>query len=481
MSNLSALDQSKNGQKIDPSELITLDDIYPFYKLDPNIFDPGSYESIENTKKMNIQICLNRINRYLGEIKPLWPKASKLELYIAFGKCYNDPNEFVNSIDDAQFKKDVILSAKALENKVNQRNNDKSNASPIEEVNEKEFLTDDVDETLSESEEDESEYGEVHSQKKVNKTKEVEEKHDDNADYSFDSDDFETDDADDYAYRSGRKKNKKSKGKAIHEKQEKSSQKKTNKKSKFDFNKPKEIKQEEWESWSDAHKSSYLKGQKNPNAYFYRNLRPGEKRRNGKWTAEETKNFINRIKTMSKKNFYDSAPQWGIFSMEIPGRVGYQCANFYRNLVLEGKLVDPRYKIVDGKLKYIAFHQQNNKRTKSSYKRSKKRVQENDEASMDSNFSNENPGEEHLSLYERLARENPLKGAIDGITKEEIRVPALSPDGYLLDYNTWLKVITQTGKDPYTTHQLTKRSLTILNYDNIDQYRDKIKNLVIDA
>ena len=25
--------------------------------------------------------------------------------------------------------------------------------------------------------------------------------------------------------------------------------------------------------------------------------------------------------------------QWGIFSMAIPGRVGYQCANFYRHAV----------------------------------------------------------------------------------------------------------------------------------------------------
>ena len=34
---------------------------------------------------------------------------------------------------------------------------------------------------------------------------------------------------------------------------------------------------------------------------------------------------------------------WGIFSKEIPGRVGYQCASFYRMLLKEGVIVDDKY------------------------------------------------------------------------------------------------------------------------------------------
>jgi hypothetical protein len=31
--------------------------------------------------------------------------------------------------------------------------------------------------------------------------------------------------------------------------------------------------------------------------------------------------------------------QWGLFAMKIPGRVGYQCANFYRCAATEGERV----------------------------------------------------------------------------------------------------------------------------------------------
>lgn len=46
--------------------------------------------------------------------------------------------------------------------------------------------------------------------------------------------------------------------------------------------------------------------------------------------------------------------QWGIFSRAIPGRVGYQCSNFYRQLIESGKVHDPNY-VVDsnGKLRYL--------------------------------------------------------------------------------------------------------------------------------
>jgi hypothetical protein len=40
--------------------------------------------------------------------------------------------------------------------------------------------------------------------------------------------------------------------------------------------------------------------------------------------------------------------QWGVFSQAIPGRVGYQCSNFYRQLIESGQIKDPNY-IVDEK------------------------------------------------------------------------------------------------------------------------------------
>lgn len=38
----------------------------------------------------------------------------------------------------------------------------------------------------------------------------------------------------------------------------------------------------------------------------------------------EKKLFFDRMKEVGVNG------QWGIFSMAIPGRVGYQCSNFYR-------------------------------------------------------------------------------------------------------------------------------------------------------
>lgn len=78
---------------------------------------------------------------------------------------------------------------------------------------------------------------------------------------------------------------------------------------------------------------AYKKMQENPNSYFYRFNKPGEPQRNGPWTAEEEQRFLERLRT------HPPNKEWGLFSVGIPGRVGYQCSNFYRRLI---KLGAPR-------------------------------------------------------------------------------------------------------------------------------------------
>jgi hypothetical protein len=71
----------------------------------------------------------------------------------------------------------------------------------------------------------------------------------------------------------------------------------------------------------------------NPNAYFYRNVAPGETHRTGVWTPEEKRLFLEM--------FERDPPQegkWGLFAARIPGRVGYQCRHFYEQLVQSGEL-----------------------------------------------------------------------------------------------------------------------------------------------
>mmetsp|Transcript_44328 Transcript_44328/g.73351 ORF Transcript_44328/g.73351 Transcript_44328/m.73351 type:complete len:411 (+) Transcript_44328:1-1233(+) len=89
--------------------------------------------------------------------------------------------------------------------------------------------------------------------------------------------------------------------------------------------------------WSDARKKAWKERQSRPNAYFYRFCVPGQPQKNGKWTTEEHKLFMQRVLEIGAND------SWGIFSKKIPGRVGYQCSNYWRGLVKDGDVRDPNY------------------------------------------------------------------------------------------------------------------------------------------
>eukprot|EP00002_Diphylleia_rotans_P002930 TRINITY_DN11920_c0_g1_i1.p1 TRINITY_DN11920_c0_g1~~TRINITY_DN11920_c0_g1_i1.p1 ORF type:complete len:611 (-),score=139.88 TRINITY_DN11920_c0_g1_i1:224-2056(-) len=103
-----------------------------------------------------------------------------------------------------------------------------------------------------------------------------------------------------------------------------------------------------FEGWSSARIRAYKCIKDNPNSYYYRFNAPGEAQRNGKWSPEEKELFLKRVTEIGITG------QWGIFAMAIPGRVGYQCANFYRQLIAGGELKDENYAFgPDGKLHYM--------------------------------------------------------------------------------------------------------------------------------
>jgi transposase len=78
-----------------------------------------------------------------------------------------------------------------------------------------------------------------------------------------------------------------------------------------------------------------------PNAYFYRNKPPGQDRRVGPWDDEEKQLFLKLLADRA-----DNPPakvgDWGLFSLDVPGRIGYQCATFFRHLVMLGELKNPK-------------------------------------------------------------------------------------------------------------------------------------------
>ncbi|KAJ3020121.1 hypothetical protein HKX48_001314 [Thoreauomyces humboldtii] len=103
-----------------------------------------------------------------------------------------------------------------------------------------------------------------------------------------------------------------------------------------------------FEGWSDARVRAYKQIKTKPNSYYYRFNAPGEKQGNGVWSKEERILFFNRLKEMGADG------QWGIFSMAIPGRVGYQCSNFYRALLKSGEVLDENYTTDEkGELRYL--------------------------------------------------------------------------------------------------------------------------------
>ena len=85
--------------------------------------------------------------------------------------------------------------------------------------------------------------------------------------------------------------------------------------------------------WSEAKRTSFETMETNPNAYFYRHVAPGQKKRTGAWDDAEKKLFLEVMKIHPP-----SQGKWGLFAQHIPGRVGYQCRNFYHRLLESGEL-----------------------------------------------------------------------------------------------------------------------------------------------
>ncbi|KAI9282245.1 hypothetical protein BY458DRAFT_537726 [Sporodiniella umbellata] len=103
-----------------------------------------------------------------------------------------------------------------------------------------------------------------------------------------------------------------------------------------------------FEGWSQARIRAWSMRNENPNSYYYRFNAPGEEQRKGQWDADERVLFFKRLDEVGANG------QWGIFSMTIPGRVGYQCSNFYRLLVETAEINDPNYVLDErGKAHYL--------------------------------------------------------------------------------------------------------------------------------
>jgi len=250
------------------------------------------------------------------------------------------------------------------------------------------------------------------------------------------------------------------------------------------------------EGWSKARIEAYEKIKTNPNAYYYRFNEPGEKQKNGKWSQKEKLKFIEKLKEYVQEtdNF-----QWGLFSKHIPGRVGYQCSCFYRTLLKSREIKEDLVEACKNR-DQAASSSKKRKRRVTRHKKPTVDEEEdsaNDEDDDDEESSTPTPddstensshgGQEESSEddddyeeeEEHRRHNHPLpEDFIDPITMQAIEEPAISPYGHVLGYQTWLKVLNTEPKNtcPFTKQPLTKRNLTKLNFDNFEEYKDKIRN-----
>jgi len=268
-----------------------------------------------------------------------------------------------------------------------------------------------------------------------------------------------------------------------------------------------------YEGWSEARIKAWKNREKNENQYYYRFNEPGEMQANGKWTDEEHQKFMDIIASLpgGKANY-----EWGTFSKGIPGRVGYQCSNYYRTLVKnniiqdENYMVDPvsgdlrfnfknkgftRAEPVEGEPRMVMVKKvikQKKPKAPKQPKKAKKKVKKSDDdkafhctiragpvrsSGRATKKTYTDGGDDDEDFDDEFEELPVLPGFIDPITRMAIEEPAISPYGHVAGYETWCKILRQPEAPdtcPFTKQPLKRRELIKLTHENIDQYRSKI-------
>lgn len=249
----------------------------------------------------------------------------------------------------------------------------------------------------------------------------------------------------------------------------------------------------------------YLKSEngQSPDLYFYNNV-PAHEKMTEEWTETDTDLYKKRTKLIRprKKN---SNETWGIFSLGIPGKCGRQCRSYYYSTLI--------YNVRPTKITQLPESNltKNAKNTQPALKFACNKCTRQDEQiivpvnSYESYlFAGEKiklPKSDLSELYTlrsltltqtdksfiakcKKSRStdtisNPLLKIIDPISKTYMTRPAMSPDGTVLDYSTWMKAIRQNRKNPVNGTQITKNMLTIITDDNFSTLSSKFTNITL--
>ncbi|EAX88286.1 hypothetical protein TVAG_132910 [Trichomonas vaginalis G3] len=449
MRGLSGASESPSGKRP-----ISFEDLKCLIKSPPDIDDPEVLSFILKNQENTIKRSLKLLNQNISVVYQNWPDASPVRIYIAYELCNNDIETLLLELSKPEFNRKVDETMK-------------------------ERLTGVHDTTSSEHQEEEDAEEEEEFQKGDNDyinhepppMYERKKRSHEKSTYSSDDD-----------------------GQRIRRRRPKAETVPIDPSEPC----PKGVSTEAWLHWSPAKRKSYIQGMKNPNAYFYRNVAPGEKYITGPFTPEEKKIFLKRVEEFKDKTTGTITGEWGLFSRALPGRVGYQCSNFYRKLINSGELYDPKYvRSDDGMIHHTSHLKSAHEKVQNTLEKPKKfshhakpidddcinsisffsstlLAEQQKHPSQYPSSTSRSESSDGLSLYERYAANNPIPNWTDPLTGEIMKAPAVSPDLTLLDYNTWLQTIKQTHEDPFTKKPITKRQITVLSKENWDEFKDRI-------
>ncbi|KAG0198935.1 hypothetical protein BGX28_007696 [Mortierella sp. GBA30] len=102
-------------------------------------------------------------------------------------------------------------------------------------------------------------------------------------------------------------------------------------------------------TWSEVRIKTWEHRRTNTEGFYYRFVDPTEGQQNGPWSKKSTQEFMVRLDEWKARGIRIGT-SWGIFSMKVSHKAGYQCSSYYRKLLENKTLTDPAYAWEGGKL-----------------------------------------------------------------------------------------------------------------------------------
>lgn len=185
-----------------------------------------------------------------------------------------------------------------------------------------------------------------------------------------------------------------------------------------------------------------------------------KKKKKSYWKESEISTFI---KLLSKSNHLKS---WKAVSHNFKNKTQNDCFSLYQKLLEDGEITSKYAPKKEPKIK----NESEEELDITPYESVKAIFFEfNDQRSIVGPQSD---------LNKEKARNSPFYGHEDLITADVMFLPTISDYGTVLDYDTWLRIIQNTQRDPFETKPiLNKRQITVLTKENFPQYKSLVRKV----